>query len=437
MKKIFLVFLFVLVLCGQVWGDTDTLRPVAYRTYDVWLDWPAAGDAYEKIDEVTPDGDTTYLYLGGTLKRYWAYEADSFVIANPDSVRMTMRARTGDIISGTPETIFGRITSGAWCTSDDGTDTIEITSTYTDYSITWTTNPCGGAAWNTTALNHTSAAWAFKRQEVGDGWYHIIFKIDFPDSTCTLWINNTKRAAGTLPTGALSFLGDSVRVMLHSSNSKWGTDYGEKTDKYDDFVWKYDVSGTVALEDNFNDNSLDTDKWVKRVECYDGNCCAQSDWTESGGTGNSNSCDSTGSKAAGAGIYTKNQYTTDSTYILDVDFWTNWDYDRQTSNQGMDGIWLMPGDTTGTNFWDPYYGSPTVGIFIRISSVCGNDNDGVGIYFDNDLGWECGWDNTIEQTTFDVIDTGLVEIENRVTQSFITVFYTEEEPPTGQVIPIY
>jgi len=61
-KFIILIFLFFPL---QIWADSQTLRPTSNRGETDWVDYPTAGDDYEKIDDITPDADGTYLYADG------------------------------------------------------------------------------------------------------------------------------------------------------------------------------------------------------------------------------------------------------------------------------------------------------------------------------------------------------------------------------------
>ncbi len=314
----------------QVWGDVDTLRPVGDRAYSQWTVHPSGND-WEAIDEVTPNEDTDYLWskdtAGTTIKQGWYHS--HFTAADPDSVKLTLRAKS-ESNSGTRQAVMGRkydLGEGywGWCIYGEGTDTVSLTNSYADYSITWTSDPYDNTPWTQAKLNSTSRCWAFDNYKVGD----------FADT---------------------------------------------------------------VLEDDFNDNSLDGNKWIERHKGGNSEAREQNENME---------LVLDHSAHCGAGIYTKSTYNKSAIWILEVDFRINWDYDRSTANYGYDGIWILRGDTSGTDFWDEYYGSPTTGLFVRLSSGCGMDNDGVGIYYDDDLGFECSWDTTVAQnTTFD-IDTGI------------------------------
>ena len=316
---------------GKSWADSSTLRPTGDRGKTNWSDYPSAGDDYEKIDDTTPDGDSTYLFTTSTGSDYrQGWHADSFQTTdNIDSVKLTVRAKS-IATSGTDEIIIGRLYDageGFWsfCTNDGATDTIGLTSSYTDYSITWANDPYDGSNWTKAELNNTGRAWGFESKSVGTYW-------------------------------------------------------------------------NTVLQDNFNDNSLDTDKWIERSKGGSSAAEEQNQRMEL-------NLDHTAH--TGAGIYTKNTYTKTQTYALEVDFQTNIDYDVNSAGYGFDGIWILRGDTSGTNFWDQYYGAPTTGLYFRIGNSCGYNNDGIGIYYDDDLGWEasCPWDTTIAENTTDVIDT--------------------------------
>ena len=161
----------------------------------------------------------------------------------------------------------------------------------------------------------------------------------------------------------------------------------------------------TVLQDNFNDNSLDTDKWRERHTCNSAPCpdveaVEQNQRMEF-------FIDHT--SHAGSGILTKVAYDIDAIYVLETEFLTTWDHETSASEYGHDGIWILKGDTTASGFWQgPHYGTPTTGVFFRIGGGCGEDNDGVGIYANDYLGWSCPWSanggEVVDEDESDIIE---------------------------------
>lgn len=189
--RLSLIFLFLLLtsnfllpIYGQVWleitpkagaDQVDTLRPSGDRDGTDWYDVPSAGDDHEKIDEITPDEDTTYLWhdnIYANRNQGWAHT--DFSTSNTlDSVRLTIRART-TAIDGTSRIAFGRRWSDGeqwWdCAEGGGTDTIYPATTWTNYNVTWGVDPCSGDPWTTGILNSATRTWWFKSYAVGSGY---------------------------------------------------------------------------------------------------------------------------------------------------------------------------------------------------------------------------------------------------------------------------
>lgn len=156
---------------GQVWGAADTLRPVEDRAYISWTAYPS-GDDWDCFDDTTANEDVNYVYTTGTDVTYrqgWGHS--DWTEGTIDSVMLMVRPRS-PATAGTPEIIFGRFyyageSVWGWCTSGAGTDTIDLSSSYTDSSITWTTDPYDGGAWTQARLNSTSMAWGWENRAIG------------------------------------------------------------------------------------------------------------------------------------------------------------------------------------------------------------------------------------------------------------------------------
>lgn len=176
--KRFLTFLlltsyFLLVICGQVWGAADTLRPVGDRAYTQWTSYPS-GNKWDAFDDTTANEDTNYVYSTTAGHKEGWYHSNFTASDNIDSVRLTVRAKQA-IAGDAGEIIISRNYSseGFWyaCVEDEGVDTITLTSDYTDYPITWGNDPCTGSGWTQSGLNSSARAWLFKNYTIGENTF--------------------------------------------------------------------------------------------------------------------------------------------------------------------------------------------------------------------------------------------------------------------------
>jgi hypothetical protein len=176
---------FLLPIYGLVWleitpkagaDQVDTLRPTGDRGQTDWFDVPSAGDDWQKIDDVTSDEDTTYLWEDngpGTATHNQGWIHSDFGTSNTiDSVRLTIRARS-TATTGTRQIRLGRAWADAegmyWCLFEDqtGNKLINVGTNWADSSITWNIDPCYQTSWTQNSLNDPGYFWAFQSVAVG------------------------------------------------------------------------------------------------------------------------------------------------------------------------------------------------------------------------------------------------------------------------------
>jgi hypothetical protein len=120
---------------------TETLRPTGLGGI-TQLSRSGASANWDCVDEVSSDGDSTYVYSTST-----SYQRDTYATQDHtpgsgtiSSVSIYIRARE-NVFDGYARTIIG--THGINYESSD----LALTSSYADYSSTYATNPNTGAAW--------------------------------------------------------------------------------------------------------------------------------------------------------------------------------------------------------------------------------------------------------------------------------------------------
>ena len=119
------------------------------------------------------------------------------------------------------------------------------------------------------------------------------------------------------------------------------------------------------FSDNFDDNSLDTDKWLT--------------YTPDAGTVTETSQRleievTTGQAHTGSGAYTKTSFITTGSYMISYDY-----YDAMSTNEnGFDGLWIENADNIldSANYREGAYGNSMCGIFYSVSYDGSVDNCG-------------------------------------------------------------
>jgi len=133
---------------------TVTLRPDANISVQC-SQYPTSGYNYDKVNEVTSDGDSTYVYApGGTNAYYYdLYDIPSSGIpvgSTINSVAITIVVRSAGY--GTKSTnVATRLNTHA--TIYETSYIIANSSTYSAKTTTYTTNPYTGAAWTLDEVN--------------------------------------------------------------------------------------------------------------------------------------------------------------------------------------------------------------------------------------------------------------------------------------------
>jgi len=127
---------------------TVTLRPNADGFLTEWSVYPSTPTThYDKVDEETPDEDSTYIYITAIGKDYWNIE-DPGVAGVISNVRVYVRARK------TTATLT-RITIRIYTYSTEYySGTIDLTTSYVNYYFDWATNPKTGSAWTWTEITN-------------------------------------------------------------------------------------------------------------------------------------------------------------------------------------------------------------------------------------------------------------------------------------------
>jgi len=120
---------------------TVTLRPNG-DVVTGWTTYPAGGNHYEKVDEETPDEDSTYIYTDGlSLADLFDLTDSGLSGVTINSVTVYFRGRRT-----TSNTTKCRIRIRTYGSTYQGT--LEtLTDDYEDYPTEWTTNPYTGEAW--------------------------------------------------------------------------------------------------------------------------------------------------------------------------------------------------------------------------------------------------------------------------------------------------
>lgn len=114
------------------------------------------GANWSQVDEIPPDGDTTYVYSSGSGQYdFYNLSSGSSIVGVSDTIsRIYVESRTREL-SATGESIrLGILSSGSEYWSAD----IPVTTTYSRYEAnTWATNPATGLPWTISDLDNLQA----------------------------------------------------------------------------------------------------------------------------------------------------------------------------------------------------------------------------------------------------------------------------------------
>jgi hypothetical protein len=123
---------------------TATIRPNAAGTYSQLLQYPSSGSNYDKVDEETSDGDSTYVYYDtATYDKWDTYNyPDGPNTGDINSVVLHMMCKyTGSPTGAQTQTEMRTHSTnyvGGWNL---------ITASYAEYTKSYSTNPYTGSGW--------------------------------------------------------------------------------------------------------------------------------------------------------------------------------------------------------------------------------------------------------------------------------------------------
>ena len=162
---IFVLALILFLLSALAQADVDTLRPTAdvlAGEVSHWIDYPDAGGRWDDIDDVTSDGDDTYLYDNVNGHTY-IYRSDDWSGSTIDSVKAVWFIRKAEAFN-LFRVAIGRAYNeeGFWVTCGALDSVTETTQSYTLFSMMWSNDPCTDEAWSTTYLNNNSFGFGIK-----------------------------------------------------------------------------------------------------------------------------------------------------------------------------------------------------------------------------------------------------------------------------------
>lgn len=130
-------------------GQVETLYPNGAG--DLTEMTPDTGNNWERVDEATHDGDTSYVENAASAKRdCYAFQNRS-VVGTPRAVQVTTTVK---LTSGTP-TFKNFLRIGG--VNYDGTTTHTATSGYRCYVEVWNTNPATGLPWTDSDIDSLQA----------------------------------------------------------------------------------------------------------------------------------------------------------------------------------------------------------------------------------------------------------------------------------------
>jgi len=190
----------------------ETLRPNAVGDEENLIDYPAAGDNYEEVDEATPDEDGGYVFqTTGTvfIRDLYNIQDHSIGAETINHVTVYARCRCYNSPNG-DETVKIAIKSGA--TVAEGNEE-SLTSSWTNYSKQWTTDPNTGSAWTWSAIDALQAGVALRPQFSNSGM-------------CTQLYVEVDYTAVTEKTSSDAGSGADAYVSLEKTEAKSSSDTG-------------------------------------------------------------------------------------------------------------------------------------------------------------------------------------------------------------------
>ena len=150
------------------------LRPNANGDVNNGEQYPTSGEHWDKVDEVTADGDTTYL---STPTNSGSNREERFEIENAtqsgviDSVKVYVRAKT--LSTSYPGTLYIAVKTHEKKYTQNVSD--DLTGAYKTLSHTWTVNPYTNQPWTWEEVNNLLIGFDFRSGVSEENKYHPIF----------------------------------------------------------------------------------------------------------------------------------------------------------------------------------------------------------------------------------------------------------------------
>jgi len=114
------------------------------------------GANWSQVDEVPPDGDTTYVYSSGSGQYdFYNMSSGSSIVGSADTVsRIYIESRSKELAATGESIRLGILSSGSEFWSGD----LPVTTSYSRYEAnTWTENPATGLPWTIADLDNLQA----------------------------------------------------------------------------------------------------------------------------------------------------------------------------------------------------------------------------------------------------------------------------------------
>ena len=195
-------------------SGTETLRPSASGSY---TQCARVGDSanYRCVDDVTPDGDTTYVYPGsaGELRDTYTTQDSGVGVGTINSVTLYFRARlAGSCPTHTANTQL--LTHG---TLYPGTS-VTLSGSYADYSTVYTTNPNTGSAWTWAEVNDMEIGIGItgcspsNEPFVTQVWAVVAYSGGAPSTNITFEVRASDTLSGGFPDASWVPVGDSSPI---------------------------------------------------------------------------------------------------------------------------------------------------------------------------------------------------------------------------------
>lgn len=201
-------------------SNIETLRPDSAGDVTQLSPYPADSINYNKVNEASSDSDSTYVYT--TINGKY----DLYSVANHSTGSGTINSITVYInakyvsIAAT-----ARIKIKTESTEYDNGSDISLTSSYADYSKTWTTNPHGGS-WTWTQIDALQIGIIFPTAGLTPRCTQVYVTIDYtppPTITTTTGATNLTNTAARLNGNVTDTGGNNPTVLVFWGDNDGGT----------------------------------------------------------------------------------------------------------------------------------------------------------------------------------------------------------------------